>query len=65
MSPPGGPKDISPPELTETFPKDGTVNYKGGLIELQFSEYIDESSIDRAIHILPTLKTKPELIYKD
>ena len=65
MSPPGGPKDITPPELIQTFPKDGTVNYKGSLIELQFSEYIDESSIDRAIHILPTLRTSPELIYKD
>ena len=65
MSPPGGPKDITPPELIQTFPKDGTVNYKGSLIELQFSEYIDESSINRAIHILPTLRTSPELIYKD
>ena len=25
MSPPGGPKDITPPDLIETFPLDGTV----------------------------------------
>ena len=64
MSPPGGPKDITPPDLIETFPLDGTVNYAGGQIKLEFSEYIDEKSIERAIHILPTLTTRPELIYK-
>ena len=64
MAPPGGPKDITPPELIETSPPDGTVNYVGNQISLEFSEYIDERSIQRAIHILPTLPTKPELIYK-
>ena len=64
MAPPGGPKDIPPPELIETSPPDGTVNYVGNQISLEFSEYIDERSVQRAIHILPTLPTKPELIYK-
>ena len=64
MAPPGGPKDITPPELIETSPPDGTVNYVGSQIMLEFSEYIDEKSIQRAIHILPTLPVKPELIYK-
>ena len=64
MAPPGGPKDITPPELIETSPPDGSINYAGNQIVLEFSEYIDERSIQRAIHILPTLPTKPELIYK-
>ena len=64
MAPPGGPKDITPPELIETSPPDGSINYAGNQISLEFSEYIDERSIQRAIHILPNHQTKPELIYK-
>ena len=40
MAPPGGPKDITPPELIETSPPDGSINYAGNQIVLEFSEYI-------------------------
>ena len=42
MSPPGGPKDETPPELIEVTPPNGTTYFKGGRVELLFSEYIDE-----------------------
>ena len=64
MSPPGGPKDQTPPELIETFPPNGTTYFKGGRVELLFSEYIEENTVERAIDILPTLKEKPNIMYK-
>ena len=64
QSPPGGPKDETPPELVETIPGDGTINFKGGRVELVFSEFVDENSVQKAIHILPTLPEVPTLVYK-
>ena len=64
QSPPGGPKDETPPELVETIPGDGTINFKGGRVELVFSEFVDANSVQKAIHILPTLPEAPTLIYK-
>ena len=64
QSPPGGPKDETPPELVETIPRDGTINFKGGRVELMFSEFVDANSVQKAIHILPTLPEIPTLVYK-
>ena len=64
QSPPGGPKDETPPELVETIPGDGTINFKGGRIELVFSEFVDANSVQKAIHILPTLPETPTVVYK-
>ena len=63
MSPPGGPKDETPPELIEVTPPNGTTHFKGGRVELLFSEYIDENARqfrfsngtttdDHAIHLI-------------
>ena len=64
QSPSGGPKDETPPELIETRPPNGTVNFKGGRVELLFSEFINANSINKAIRVLPSLTKSPELIYK-
>ncbi len=64
MPPPGGPKDETPPELVKVTPSDGTTYFKGGKVELLFSEYLDENSFERAITILPLLSQKPEIIFK-
>ncbi len=64
MSPPGGDKDETPPELLSTVPKNKTTNYNGNQIELLFSEYIDENSIKDAITILPKLEKAPIIKYK-
>jgi len=64
QSPPGGPKDETPPELIETIPANGTILFEGGRIELIFSEYVDENSVEKAIRILPTMDPPPEIIYK-
>lgn len=64
QSPSGGPKDETPPELIETRPPNGTVNFKGGRVELLFSEFINANSINKAIRVLPSLTKNPEFIYK-
>lgn len=62
--PPGGPKDIQPPELLFTHPMSGATHYSGGEIELIFNEYIDEKSIASAFNIYPQLSKKPDISYK-
>ena len=64
QSPPGGAKDTTPPELLETIPPNGTILYKGGRIELIFSEYLSENTVEKSIRILPTLDPEPKIIYK-
>ena len=64
QSPPGGAKDITPPELLGTIPPNGTILYKGGRIELIFSEYLNENTVEKSIRILPTLDPEPKIIYK-
>ena len=64
MSPPGGEKDETPPELINTIPENKATNYDGNTVELFFSEYIEETSVEDAISILPALKYEPNIIYK-
>ena len=64
QAPPGGPKDEIPPELIETIPPNETVLFGGGRIELVFSEYIDENSVEKAIRVLPVFDPQLEIIYK-
>ena len=47
-APSGGLKDIVPPVLLYSLPKSGSVNFKGENIELFFSEYLSEKSIENA-----------------
>lgn len=54
--PSGGPKDITPPLLVYAEPPSGTLQYKGEQIRLEFSEYIDESSIEKGIRIFPNIE---------
>ena len=64
QSPPGGAKDTTPPELIKTIPSNGTTLYQGGKIELVFSEYLNEATVEKSIRILPTLDPEPKIIYK-
>ena len=54
--PSGGPKDITPPLLVYAEPPSGTLQYKGEQIRLEFSEYIDESSIEKGIRVFPNIE---------
>jgi hypothetical protein len=52
-SPSGGPKDETPPEVIEITPSDKSINFKGEKIKITFSEFIEESSVTKAIKVFP------------
>jgi len=54
--PSGGPKDTTPPLLVYAEPSSGTLQYKGEQIRLEFSEYMDESSIEKGIRVFPNVE---------
>ena len=54
--PSGGPKDTTPPILVYEEPPSGTLQYKGEQIQLEFSEYLDEASIEKGIRIFPNIE---------
>ena len=54
--PSGGPKDTTPPLLVYEEPSSGTLHYKGEQIRLEFSEYLDEASIEKGIRIFPNIE---------
>ena len=54
--PSGGPKDTTPPLLVYEEPSSGTLQYKGEQIRLEFSEYMDEASIEKGIRIFPNIE---------
>ena len=54
--PSGGPKDTTPPLLVYEEPPSGTLQYKGEKIRLEFSEYMDEASIEKGIRIFPNIE---------
>ena len=64
QAPPGGPKDIIPPELVHAVPADGSIYFAGGQVELVFSEYLLESSVEISIRIQPSLPEPPEIKYR-
>ena len=60
--PSGGPADILPPEVVQIFPENKSLQFQGGMIRIEFSEYLDERTIKNAIRISPVLDKTPEYI---
>ncbi|GEM_PF-243887 len=61
LPPGGGEVDKIPPEIIYSYPENGTVNYKGDFIELEFSEYVDKRSFKEALFISPSIDEQPEI----
>jgi len=64
QTPSGGPVDKTSPELIEVVPPSGTIHFKGGDIHLKFSEYLDESTLEKGFHIFPRLPGELEIRFK-
>ena len=59
--PDGGPKDLIPPQIIETFPLPDSTGIKNlPKIELTFSEKMDDGSVNQSVFISPLLKYKPD-----
>ena len=66
VPPTGGPKDVTPPNVVSTFPKNQTINFNEQVIELEFDEYVTVDNINQQLLITPeiegiyTTKIKPK-----
>lgn len=60
-TPTGGPKDEDPPVLTRTRPKNGTTNFKGNTIRLEFNEFIKLQDVQNQLVVSPPLKYQPRI----
>jgi len=61
VPPSGGKKDIIPPLLLKTTPKNGSVNFTDKGFELSFDEFIVLNNINKQLIISPPFETKPDI----
>lgn len=64
IAPTGGPADKEGPKLLKTIPESGTTNFDGRTFEFQFNEFINRSSVSRAITVEPDLGIEYEISWK-
>lgn len=57
--PQGGPKDSIPPTLLRETPENGTCNFTGKQIVLQFDEYVQLDNVSENVLISPPQQTPP------
>lgn len=59
VSPKGGPKDVTAPQVVSSQPENGATNYGGNRIELEFDEFVQLRNINDALIISPPLAKNP------
>lgn len=57
----GGPRDTTPPKLTEALPAQSTLNFNTSEIVLKFDEYVQLKDLKNQLLISPSLATDPEI----
>lgn len=60
VAPTGGPKDITPPEVTVSQPENGSLNFRENQIQLTFNEYVQVKNVKEQVIISPPLEDEPE-----
>ncbi len=58
----GGSKDTLAPVLRNSSPKNGTVNFTGKEIKLNFNEYVKLKNIAKQLIVSPPMKRPPEIL---
>ncbi|MEP6616320.1 MAG: Ig-like domain-containing protein [Ginsengibacter sp.] len=64
ISPTGGARDSIPPVLLSANPKDGTTNFTGNRITLNFNEYVVIDQLRENLLVSPTPKNDPYVDFK-
>ena len=59
-TPSGGPRDTTAPRVDTSFPANGSLNFEGNEISIEFNEYISLKSPREQISFSPPLNEKPE-----
>ena len=57
----GGEKDITPPKITKTFPKNYSTNFNSKEIRIYFDEYIKIKNLSKQLIISPPMDITPEI----
>jgi hypothetical protein len=60
VSPSGGPRDISPPEILMASPESGSVLFNGQSFTLRFNEYVQLGNLQQQMLISPPLSGMPK-----
>ncbi|QNK76612.1 Ig-like domain-containing protein [Winogradskyella sp. PAMC22761] len=58
-TPTGGEKDILPPEIISSNPKNFSTNFKGDEITIQFNEYVQIKNLQKQLIISPPMDNAP------
>lgn len=58
VPPTGGDRDVTPPKLVDSIPKNKATNYKEKTIWLKFDEYVDSKDLKQELIITPQPDTK-------
>ena len=61
QGPQGGPRDSIPPVVMKETPLNGTLNFTGKEIVVQFDEYIQLDDVQKNVLISPPQQTPPEV----
>lgn len=56
IPPSGGLPDKTPPEILENEPLNGTLNFKGNSITLEFNKYMDKNKVNDNVFITPSVQ---------
>jgi len=62
QAPSGGPRDSTPPSVVQTRPVQDTVDVSTdvGALRVEFSEYVERSTLSQALSITPTFEQRPQ-----
>jgi len=63
-APPGGPKDVDPPNLKESDPPNYSNNFDDETIEIEFDEFIVLKDVNSQLIVSPPLEKKPVVTVK-
>ena len=58
-SPSGGPRDVDPPVVLESYPPNGTTNFHGNEFIITFNEYVVIDDVSDKLMVSPPLGKKP------
>ncbi len=64
VTPTGGPKDVTPPKLVKSTPKNLSTNFHGDKLTIEFSEYIALNELEKYLLISPPLNKDPDIKIK-
>ncbi len=64
MAPVGGPRDLTPPRVTESNPPNKSILFKGNKFSLRFDEYIKLEKINQQLLISPPMNEFPDVKLK-